>query len=116
MKSTLISIASLFLLASCSSSGLLVPSAVKKQTVAQGAVYRDVTSIMTMTEAAWGKGCETSKVIKIVDKDHKEANNPKVTALEHWHLDRCGKPVVYAVSYYSDPNGGTTISLRKIKG
>lgn len=106
----------IILISSCATSGLQIPPTSRSQTIAKGVLYRDVTGLISRLESAWGSNCATPVVTKVIAVNPPNLSGKKPEAMEHWHIDRCGKEIIYAVMYHSDPRGGTHIGLSKIKG
>lgn len=101
---------------SCASSGLRMTPTAKQQTLAKGTLNRDVVNTISMTERAWGAGCASPAVTKVVNASSpRSGSGGVISAKEHWFVDRCGREVVYEVKYDESPGSGTAIGVKLIK-
>ena len=90
--------------------------AAKQQTLAKGLLNRDVLNTISFTESAWGGGCASPTVTKVVTvTSPRSSSGSVISAKEHWFVDRCGREVVYEVKYDESSGSGTAIGVKLIK-
>ena len=88
----------------------IVPSSVPGKTGASPVLQRDVLQIILPMDRGLDKDCNQRKIVNTEILITPTSANG-FTAVEHWTLDRCGKPIPYQVTMRPSPRGGTDFTV-----